>query len=137
MTSPATLSSWHDGPAKAAIVDFVARVTRDGGSDFVPPTQRIATFDNDGTLWCEQPLQVQVFFVIDRIKELAAKDPSLKERQPYKALLEHDLKNLLAHGRQAIQELFFATHAGMSADDFDVIAQTWLASTTHPKFARL
>src|SRR5215468_9333314 len=137
MTSPATLSSWHDGPAKAAIVDFVARVTRDGGSDFVPPTQRIATFDNDGTLWCEQPLQVQVFFLIDRIKALAGQDASLRERQPYKALLEHDLKTLHGLGRQAIEELGFAAHAGVTDEQFDAIAQQWLASARHPKLQRL
>ena len=94
------LPSWNDGAAKSAILDFVARVTKEGGPDFVPPAERIATFDNDGTLWCEQPIQVQLFFLIDRVKELAAKDPSLKERQPFKALLEHDMKTL--HGaRQA------------------------------------
>src|SRR5215468_9282274 len=137
MTSPATLSSWHDGPAKAAIVDFVARVTRDGGSDFVPPTQRIATFDNDGTLWCEQPMQVQVFFLIDRVKELAAKDPALGERQPFKALLEHDTNKLHAHGKQGITELFFATHAGMTIEEFDIIARAWFAKAKHPEFGRL
>jgi hypothetical protein len=77
------LPSWTDGAAKSAILDFVARVTREGGKDFVLPAERIATFDNDGTLWCEQPIQVQVFFLIDRVKELAAKDTSLKKRQPY------------------------------------------------------
>ncbi len=90
----ATLPSWNDGPAKAAIVDFVARVTKSGGPDFVPVPARIATFDNDGTLWCEQPLQVQVFFALDRLKGLAAKDPTMKDRQPYKAFLEHDLKTI-------------------------------------------
>ena len=81
MTPDHVLSSWNDGAAKSAIVDFVARVTRQGSADFVLPAERIATFDNDGTLWCEQPLQVQVFFVIDRVKELAAKDPTMKQRQ--------------------------------------------------------
>ena len=79
------LASWNEGAAKSAIVEFVARVTTEGGRDYVPPAERIATFDNDGTLWCEQPVQVQVFFLIDRVKQLAAKDPSLKERQPFKA----------------------------------------------------
>src|SRR5688572_28654462 len=131
------LPSWNDGAAKSAILDFVARVTREGGPDYVRPAERIATFDNDGTLWCEQPFQVQVFFLIDRVKELAAKDPALKDRQPFKALLEHDLKTLFALGKQGILELFFATHAGMSEDKFSEIARTWLGSAKHPKFGRL
>src|SRR5215510_6524217 len=132
-----SLSTWNDGAAKSAILEFVARVTKQGSSDFVPPADRIATFDNDGTLWCEQPLQVQVFFMIDRIKELAAKDPSMKDRQPYKALLEHDLKTLHALGKQAIFELGFAAHAGVTDEAFDQIARAWLASATHPKLGRL
>src|SRR5262245_16124582 len=135
MTGP--LPSWNDGAAKSAILDFVARVTREGGPHYVPPAERIATFDNDGTLWCEQPLQVQVFFLIDRVKELAAKDPALKERQPYKALLEHDIKTLLAQGKKGLLELVFATHVGMTEEEFDSIARTWFASAKHPKFGRL
>ena len=92
---PSSLATWNDGAAKSQILDFVARVTEQGGSDFVPPAERIATFDNDGTLWCEQPLFVQAFFLIDRVKELAAKDPTLNERQPFKALLERDLSKRL------------------------------------------
>src|SRR5262249_16554763 len=106
----AVLPSWNDGAAKSAIVDFVAQVTKEGGPDYVRPAERIATFDNDGTLWCEQPFQVQLFFLTDRVRELAAKDPSLKERQPYKALLEHDAQTLHALGKQGVQELFAATH---------------------------
>jgi phosphoglycolate phosphatase-like HAD superfamily hydrolase len=131
------LPSWNDGAAKSAILDFVARVTKEGGPDFVPPPERIATFDNDGTLWCEQPIQVQLFFLIDRVKELAAKDPSLNERQPYKALLEHDMKTLHGLGKQALFELAFATHAGMTEDEFDAIAQAWFTKAKHPKFGRL
>jgi phosphoserine phosphatase len=131
------LPSWNDGAAKSAILDFVARVTKQGGPDFVPPAERIATFDNDGTLWCEQPFQVQVFFLIDRVRELAGKDPSMKERQPFKALLEHDHKTLYALGKQAIQELFTATHAGMTEEEFDATAKRWFATAKHPKFSRL
>ena len=131
------LPSWNDGAAKSAILDFVARVTKEGGPDFVPPAERIATFDNDGTLWCEQPIQVQLFFLIDRVKELAGKDPSLKERQPYKALLEHDMKTLHGLGKQAVFELAFASHAGITEDEFDAIAQAWFAKAEHPKFGRL
>ncbi len=131
------LASWKDGPAKSAILDFVARVTKEGGPDYVPPSERIATFDNDGTLWCEQPMQVQVFFLIDRVKQLAAKDASMSVRQPFKALLEHDIKTLHAQGKQGLMELAFATHAGMTEEGFDEIAKTWFASAQHPKFGRL
>jgi phosphoserine phosphatase len=131
------LPSWNDGAAKSAILDFVARVTQDGGLDYVRPAERIATFDNDGTLWCEQPVQVQLFFLIDRVKELAAKDASLKERQPYKALLEHDLETMHALGKQALFELAFATHAGMTEEEFDQIARDWFAGAKHPKLGRL
>lgn len=135
MTSGA-LPSWNDGAAKSAILNFVARVTKEGSPDFVPPADRIATFDNDGTLWCEQPFQVQVFFLIDRVKDLTAKDPSLKERQPYKALLEHDMPALKTLGKKGIQELFFATHTGVSEEDFYRIAQAWFTTARHPKFGR-
>jgi hypothetical protein len=131
------LASWNEGAAKSQILDFVARVTQQGGPDFVPPAERIAVFDNDGTLWCEQPLQAQVFFLMDRVKELAAKDPTLKERQPFKALLELDLKTLMGLGKQAILELVFATHSGMREEEFEAIARDWLAKTRHPKFGRL
>ena len=134
---PSSLATWNDGAAKSQILDFVARVTEQGGSDFVPPAERIATFDNDGTLWCEQPLFVQAFFLIDRVKELAAKDPTLKERQPFKALLELDLKTLMGFGKQAILELAFATHSGMSEEEFEPIARNWLAVARHPSFGRL
>ncbi|MGE3144797.1 MAG: HAD family hydrolase [Pseudorhodoplanes sp.] len=131
------LPSWNDGAAKAAILDFVARVTKEGGPDYVRPAERIATFDNDGTLWCEQPFQVQAFFLIDRVKALAAKDPSLQQRQPYKAMIEGDFKTLRALGKKAVMELFGATHAGMSEDEFDAIATTWFATARHPTMRRL
>ena len=115
----------------------LSRVTEQGSPDFVPPAERIATFDNDGTLWCEQPMQTQVFFLIDRTKELAGRDPTLRERQPFKALLELDLKTLMGLGKQAIFELVFATHSGMREEEFDPIARNWLAKARHPKFGRL
>jgi phosphoglycolate phosphatase-like HAD superfamily hydrolase len=131
------LSMWNDGPARAAILDFVARVTQKGGRDYVPPAERIATFDNDGTLWCEQPLQVQIFFALDRLKALAAKDPTMKDRQPYKAFLEHDMKTIQALGRKAAFEVAFATHAGGTEDEFEPVVRSWLASARHPKLGRL
>jgi len=136
-SSPNSLATWKDGEAKSQILHFVARVTQQGGPDFVSPAERIAVFDNDGTLWCEQPLFVQVFFLIDRVKELAGKDPTLKDRQPFKALLELDLTTLMGQGEQAILELVFATHSGMRQEEFESIARNWLAKARHPKFGRL
>jgi phosphoserine phosphatase len=130
------LPSWTDGPARAAILDFVARVTKEGGPEFVRPAERIATFDNDGTLWCEQPVQAQIFFLTDRVRQLAARDATVRDRQPFKALLEQDLPTLLSLGKQGIMELFAATHAGMSEEEFDTIARTWFATARHPRFDR-
>ena len=134
---PSSLATWNDGAAKSLLLDFVARVTEQRGPDFVPQAERIATFDNDGTLWCEQPLFVQAFFLIDRAGELAGKDPTLKERQPFRALLEQDIKTLMGLGKQALFELVFATHSGMREEEFDPIARNWLAKARHPKFGRL
>jgi phosphoserine phosphatase len=131
------LPSWNDGPVKSAILDLVARVTEAGGAEFVPPGARIATFDNDGTLWCEQPLQIQFFFAFDRVKQLASKDPTLSERQPFKAVLEHDYNTLFGLGKQALFELAFATHAGVTDEEFVRAATEWLATARHPKFDRL
>jgi len=131
------LPSWNDGPARSAILDLVARVTKEGSAEFVPPAARIATFDNDGTLWCEQPLQIQFFFAFDRVKQLASKDPALSERQPFKAVLERDYNTLFSLGKQALFELAFATHAGVTDEDFVQAATEWLATARHPKFDRL
>lgn len=130
------LPSWNDGAAKAALLDFVARVTKEGGPDFVPPAERVATFDNDGTLWCEQPLQVQFFFGHDRLKARAEKDPSLKERQPFKAYLERDAKTMHELGKKGLFEVGAFAHAGTTEDEFDAIARDWLAKTKHPKLGR-
>jgi phosphoserine phosphatase len=131
------LQSWNHGQAKAAIVDFVARVTKKGGPDFVPPAERIATFDNDGTLWCEQPLQVQFFFGRNRLTALADKDPSIKERQPFKAFLEHDMETIRSLGKKGLFEVAAAAHAGMTVDEFEKVARDWLAAAKHPKLGRL
>ena len=132
-----SLPSWNDSAAKSAILDFVARVTKQGGTGYVPPAGRIATFDNDGTLWCEQPLQIQFFFAFDRVKQLAAKDPTMSERQPFKAVLEHDYGTLFGLGKQALFELAFATHAGITDEDFEQAASKWLATARHPRSGRL
>jgi hypothetical protein len=137
MVDAQPLPSWNDGAAKSAILDFVAQITKEGAANFVPPAERITTFDNDGTLWCEQPLQVQFFFMFDRVKELSAKDPALVERLPYKAVLERDYNTLFGLGKQALFELAFATHAGTTDEDFDRVARGWLATAKHPQFGRL
>ena len=131
------LDSWNDGAVKSAIVDFVARVTKEGGPDYVPPAERVAVFDNDGTLWCEQPLQTQIFFLIDRAMELAGEDPALKERPAFQALLKKDFDALMANGKQGAMELVAATHAGMSDEEFEAAARAWFARARHPRFARL
>jgi phosphoserine phosphatase len=130
------LPSWNDGPSKRAIVDFVRRVTTGGGPEFVPPEERIATFDNDGTLWSEKPAYFQFEFAIDRIKALAPKHPEWKETQPFKAALEGDKPALLASGHRGILELVMAAHAGMSTDEFERIVNDWVATARHPRFQR-
>jgi phosphoserine phosphatase len=130
------LASWNDGAAKQAIVAFVARVTNQGSADFVSPAERIATFDNDGTLWCEQPVYVQMAFVLDRVKELAPKNPEWKNKQPFKAVLEKDLKTLAAQGEKGAVQLLAATHTGMSSEEFNRIATDWIINARHPKFKR-
>ena len=119
--SPNPLPSWNDGPVRSAILDFVARVTLEGGPDYVLPSERIATFDNDGTLWCEQPLQIQALFAHDRLRELADRFPALSSHQPFKAFLEHDIPTLQNLGKQAVFELAFEAHAGMTTEEFHAI----------------
>lgn len=135
--SARALPSWNDGAARSALLDFVARVTKVGGPDFVLPEARIAAFDNDGTLWCEQPMQVQVFFAQDRLKGLTARDPTLRERQPFKAFLEHDLKTIHSLGKKGAFEVAFTTHAGMTEEEFGEIARAWFAEAKHPKLGML
>jgi phosphoserine phosphatase len=130
------LPSWNDGPAKKAITDFVMKVTRDGGPDFVPEPQRIAVFDNDGTLWSEQPMYVQLAFVVDRIKAMSNRHPEWKDKQPYKAVLESDIPALAKSGKKGLLELVMATHAGMSAEEFTAIAADWIKTAKHPTTGR-
>jgi hypothetical protein len=130
------LPSWNDGAAKRAIVEFVQRVTASGGTDFVLPAERIAVFDNDGTLWTEQPTYNQMAFTIDRVKALAAQHPEWKDQQPFKAVLEGDLETLAAGGERAMMEILKATHAGMTAEEFERLVVDWLAAARHPAFKR-
>jgi phosphoserine phosphatase len=133
LAGSSALLSWNDAPAKKAIVEFVAKVTKAGGLDYVPPNERIAVFDNDGTLWSEQPMYVQLAFVLDRVKALSNKHPEWKDKQPFKAVLEHDVPALAKSGMKGLMELLMATHAGMSADDFSRIASGWITAAKHPK----
>ena len=130
------LPSWQDGAAKQAILGFVARVTKDGGPEFVPGPERIAVFDNDGTLWSEQPAYVQLAYALDRIKALAPKHPEWKEKQPFKGVLAGDLKAALAGGERAVVELVMATHAGMTTEEFEATVTSWLSTAKHPRFGR-
>ena len=131
------LPSWNDGPTKKSIIDFVTAVTKEGGPDYVKPAERIATIDNDGTLWVEQPLYTQFVFALDRVKALAPKHPEWKTTQPFQAVLEGDTKTLEASGEKGIVEIIAATHSGISTDDFNKIVADWLATAKHPRFNRL
>ena len=130
------LPSWNDGPAKKSITDFVARVTQEDGPDFVAVPERIATFDNDGTLWCEQPYYFQLAFAIDRIKAMAPQHPEWKTKQPFKALLEGDKKTLAASGEKGLLPIIAATHSGMTVADFTKAVIDWTVTARHPRFNR-
>ena len=130
------LASWTEGPARKAIVEFVGKVTREGSPDFVPATERVAVFDNDGTLWSEQPMYVQLAFAIDRVKTLAARHPEWKTTQPFQAVLEGDVKTLAASGEHALLELVMASHAGMTSVEFESVVTEWLGKARHPRLGR-
>jgi len=130
------LPSWNDGATKSSILDFVARVTTQGGSDFVPVDQRIATFDNDGTLWIEQPMYVQLAFALDRVKAMAPMHPEWKTKQPFAAVLDGDMKALAASGEKDLVEIIAVTHAGMTTAEFEKIVIDWLATARDHRFKR-
>jgi phosphoglycolate phosphatase-like HAD superfamily hydrolase len=131
------LPSWNDTAAKKAIIAFVEKVTTAGSPDFVPVPERIATFDNDGTLWCEKPLPVQLYFVLDRVKALAPQHPEWKTKEPFASLLKGDLKGAMAGGERALLELLLATHTGMTTVEFEKIVKDWIATAKHPKTGKL
>jgi phosphoserine phosphatase len=136
VTAQGPLASWQEGPTRKSIVDFVAKVTKQSGPEFVPPAERIAVFDNDGTLWAEQPMYFQLLFAFDRVKALAPKHPEWKTTQPFQAVLENNMAALAAAGERDIVEMLMATHAGMTTDEFEQIVTSWLATARHPKFKR-
>jgi phosphoglycolate phosphatase-like HAD superfamily hydrolase len=130
------LPSWNEGATKQSIIEFVQEVTTPGKPGFVAPSDRVATFDNDGTLWVEHPIYTQLVFALDRIKTLAPEHPEWKEKQPFKAVLEGDMKAVLAGGEKALLALVMASHAGMTTADFEQIVKTWIASTKDPRWKR-
>ena len=131
------LPSWNDTAPKEAIVAFVDRVTEQGSSDFVSEAERVATFDNDGTLWAEQPMYFQLLFALDRVKALAPQHPEWKEKEPFASLLKGDVKGALARGEPAIEQIVMATHTGMTNDEFAQIVRDWIATAKHPITGRL
>ncbi len=133
---PDPLPSWNDGAVKKSITDFVDRVTAQGTADFVPVERRIATFDNDGTLWCEQPMYFQVAFAIDELKRMVPQHPEWKTKEPFKALLDGDKRALAAAGEKGLLEIVMATHSGMTVDDFTKTVLDWIVTARHPRFER-
>jgi phosphoglycolate phosphatase-like HAD superfamily hydrolase len=131
------LPSWNDTAPKRAIVAFVERVTNQVSPDFVPPAERIATFDNDGTLWAEQPIYFQLVFALDRVKALAPEHPEWQDKEPFTSLLKGDLKGALAGGEPAIFQIMTVTHSGMTTDQFEKIVSDWVATARHPKSGKL
>jgi len=132
-----SLPSWNEGAAKKAIVAFVEKVTKEGTPDFVPVAERIATFDNDGTLWAEQPMYFQLLFALDRVEALALQHPEWKDTEPFASLLKGDVKGALAGGEPAIGRIVMASHAGMTTEEFEKVVKDWIASAKHPKTGRL
>ena len=130
------LPSWNDTAPKKAIISFVEQVTKEGSPDFVPVAERIATFDNDGTLWCEQPMYFQGMFVLDRIKAMVKQHPEWHEKEPFASVIKGDIKGALTGGEKALTELLMATHAGMTSDEYTRTVADWLVTARHPKFNR-
>jgi len=130
------LPSWNDTAPKKAIVDFVEKVTKEGLPDFVPPSERIATFDNDGTLWAEQPIYFQFAFAIDRVKALAPRHPEWKKQQHFAAVLSGDKEALVASGQKGLMQIMAVSHSGMSTEKFARIVAQWFATARHPRFNR-
>lgn len=131
------LPSWNDGKVKQSIIDFVEKITQPDSPHFIPPAQRIATFDNDGCLWTEQPMYVQAFFVFDRVKALAPQHPEWKTQEPFASILKGEMKSALAGGEHSLAQLVMATHAGMTTDEFEKIVTDWIATAKHPKTGKL
>lgn len=131
------LPSWNKGSAKQSIIEFVKTTTEKRSENFVPEAERIAVFDNDGTLWTEQPMYFQAFFIFDRIKQLAPQHPEWQSQEPFASVLRGDVKSALAGGEHALMEMAMATHAGMSTEQFEQTVSQWISTARHPKTGRL
>jgi phosphoglycolate phosphatase-like HAD superfamily hydrolase len=131
-----SLASWNDGTAKQSIIDFVAKVTQEGSPDFVPSAERIAVFDNDGTLWAERPMYFQLIFALERVQALAPEHPEWKDTEPFASLLKGDLEGAMADGMKSVVEIVMATHAGMTTTQFEAIVKDWIATARHPTSGR-
>jgi len=136
-TGACALTSWNEGQAKKSIIEFVTKVTKEGLPDFVTPSERIAVFDNDGTLWAEQPMYFQFLFMLDRIKALAPHHPEWKTQEPFASILKGDVKAALAGGEKALGQLMMTTHSGMTSEEFEKIVRDWITTAKHPKTGRL
>jgi phosphoglycolate phosphatase-like HAD superfamily hydrolase len=130
------LPSWNDGNVKKSITGFVARVTTPGSPDFVPEPERIATFDNDGTLWCEMPFYFQMAFAFDRVREMAPQHPEWKTKEPFRSLLKGDVKTAAKAGEKGLLAIVAATHSGMTVEQFDNEVRDWIKTARHPRFKR-
>jgi phosphoglycolate phosphatase-like HAD superfamily hydrolase len=130
------LPSWKDGKTKQAIVQFVKQVTAEGGPRFVRRAERIAVFDNDGTLWAEQPIYFQLAFALDRVKELAPQHPEWTEKEPFKSVVAGDMAGVASGGEKGLLELLAATHGGMTSEEFDKAVRDWISTAKHPRFKR-
>lgn len=128
------LPSWNDGPTKSAITEFVAKVTKEGSPTFVPPDERIATFDNDGTLWCEHPAYFQAIFALDRVRAMAQDHPEWRDKEPFKSILANDMAGLAAQGEKGLLQVVAATHAGMTVAEFQDVVRKWVQTAQHPRF---
>lgn len=137
LAADAPLPSWNEGETKTAILQFVKKVTSKDSPDYVPPAERIATFDNDGCLWAEQPMYFQVLFVVDRIQALAPEHPEWKTEEPFASLLQGDMKGVAASGKKGLMQLIAATHAGMTTEEFTQAATDWIQTAKHPKTGKL
>ena len=136
MSGGGPLPSWNDGQARQSVIDFVSRVTKAGSPGFVPPAERIAVFDNDGTLWAEKPMYFQLLFALDRVQALAPEHPEWKTTEPFASLLEGDVEGALAGGKKAILEIVMATHAGITTEEFEKIVKEWISTAKHPTTRR-
>ena len=130
------LPSWNEGQTKQAIINYVNEVTTTGSENFIPVSERVAVFDNDGNLWSEQPVYFQLFFAMDRIHALAPEHPEWKTTQPYQSVLENDMKTLMSHGEHGLIQIVMATHGGNTVTEFEQIVKDWLATAKHPRFNR-